>query len=230
MPDPQSIRQSAIKRFRSIFSNFIRGGFLKYHKDLKKDSALRVKDKLQNEFDKRLTALSAVREFQNSDAIEKMLRSFSGWATSITPETKEQADVHRAIKIIFSSMKQAANDQRDTLRDQGHKLENALSGVVAKEFGALAGVWHSRWREEGYKFRAAHKQLDEKIFLFSNTWATKHGMVKPGVDGWAHDHDAPGMLPNCKCSFRYIYSLKDLPEDMLTVRGKQALAAESIMV
>jgi hypothetical protein len=49
--------------------------------------------------------------------------------------------------------------------------------------------------------------------------------MKPGPDGYTDQITQPAEEVNCRCYYEYIYNLADLPDEMLTEKGRKDLAA-----
>jgi uncharacterized protein with gpF-like domain len=105
--------------------------------------------------------------------------------------------------------------------DQGHKMMASINAIVAKEAGAIAAQWEHHYSSDP---RHSHLMRDGKIYLLENSWARTAGLVKPSPDGIYEDHEQAGEWVYCRCTARYIYNLRNIPEDMLTNKGKEALA------
>ena len=124
---------------------------------------------------------------------------------------------------IRKSLAQLPFEERRVLIDQGHKLSASLSEILALEGGAIAGEWHSQWRRAGYNYREDHKERDMQVYTIRNNWAMQKGLMKAGPCGYTDDITAAGEEVFCRCSIRYLYNIRDLPETMLTAKGAAAL-------
>ena len=74
-------------------------------------------------------------------------------------------------------------------------------------------MWHSRWKDPGYDYREDHKEFDELVFAIRNSWAHQQGFIAADV-GYTDEQEMPAELWNCKCHYKYIYALEDLPSEM----------------
>jgi len=157
------------------------------------------------------------------EAIAKTLRRFSGWATSVPVGGSDIVDKVDVKKAVTKSIKVLPFVERRVIIDQGHKFRASLSEIVARDNKAIAARWHSHFKEAGYDFREDHKERDSKVYLVRGNWAQEKGLVKVGTDGYFEDVTAPGEEVNCRCWVTWVYSLRQLPEQMLTVKGKEAL-------
>jgi hypothetical protein len=59
-------------------------------------------------------------------------------------------------------------------------------------------------------------------------WAVEKGLIKPGPAGYTDEITRPAEEPFCGCYYRYLYNLRDLPANMLTEKGKEALQAARV--
>jgi hypothetical protein len=155
---------------------------------------------------------------------DKEFANFAGWSTSIPVGGSETTSRRETGKEIRKSLSQLPFEDRRVLIDQGHKLTASINAVVAQEGGAIALTWRSHWRQVGYDYREDHKDRDDKVYAIRGSWALQQGMMKPGSAGYYEDVTAVGEEIFCRCWAEYIYSLRSLPEDMLTKKGAEALA------
>lgn len=208
-----------------------------YHRDIEQGQILTrhpgvsrftldmIKPELRAELDRRIMAARDLIKLNKVQAQEQTQRRFAGWATSIPAGGTKQADRREEKKRIKKAIGQLPFEQRRVLIDQGAKLNAAISEVIANGGGAIAGEWRSHWKQRGYNYRVDHKERDKKIYLVRDSWAHKAGLVKPGPAGYTDDITRPAEEVFCRCWYVWLYSLGALPEDMLTAKGKAALAA-----
>jgi hypothetical protein len=60
--------------------------------------------------------------------------------------------------------------------------------------------------------------------LLRGNWAQEKGLVKPGDDGYYDQITAVNQEVNCRCFATGVYALRDLPSDMITEKGRAAMA------
>jgi len=202
-----------------------RGGVFKYHPGVSRFTVERLKPKMRSELDRRIAASANLITLNRQSSIEKTLQRFSGWATSVPAGGTTQADKPEAKASVHRALKQLPFEERRVAIDQGHKLISAINEIVASDGGAIAVEWHSHWRQSGYNYREDHKERDGKTYLLRESWARAQGLVKAGPAGFYEDITKPAEEPFCRCTGVYLYSLGQLPEDMLTQKGKDKLAA-----
>lgn len=188
----------------------------------------KVRPELRSELDRRILASADLIRRNRTEAIEKTLRRFSGWSTSIPAGGSNVTDKRQTKKDIKKSLGQLPFEQRRVLIDQGHKLVSAVNEIVATGGGAIAAMWHSRYRQAGYNYREDHKERDGEVYLIRDSWAHERGLVKPGEAGYYDKITKPGEEVFCRCSAAYLYNLRDLPADMLTAKGRAQLKAVRI--
>lgn len=75
-------------------------------------------------------------------------------------------------------------------------------------------------------YREAHKKLDGQVLLIPGSRAVEQGYVKKTGATYTDQVEAPGQEIFCRCYGTYLYDLADLPEDLLTAKGKLALRGE----
>lgn len=212
------------RHLRSMFDRLVKSGqLLRVHPGVSRFTLSNLDPSLHAELERRIHASAQLIRLNRDQAITKTLQRFSAWATSVPAGGTPDAD-RRKLKQEFSKpLKSLAFQERRVLIDQGHKLNASLSAVVAQDGGAIAARWFSHWRQANYDFREDHKDRDGKIYLLRGSWAQKGGLVKPGPAGWADDITQPGEEVFCRCKFVYLYHLRQLPDDMLTAKGRAEL-------
>lgn len=178
--------------------------------------------------------------------IQHMVNKFEGWASSVPvgkpPEKIGDKYVYNHGKKVWyrpgvdvkESIKKLARNEKykvdRVLIDQTHKLVSNINDVFATKNGAIAAKWDITHTKTGvggrpYEHRPEHVQRDKTIFLIKDSWADQQGLVKP-VHGYTTDIEQPGELPFCRCSYVYIYNIKSLPEEFLTVKAKKMLQSK----
>lgn len=202
------------------------GAILKFHPGVGRFTLERVKPKLHMELDRRIFAAADLIRLNRPAAVEKTLQRFAGWATSIPIGGTEVADRKKVKDQIRKPLASLPFEERRVLTDQGHKFTSALNEILANDGGAIAGEWHSHWRQPGYDFREDHKERDRQVYLIRDSWAHKQGLVKPGPAGYVDASTRPGEEVFCRCNYTFIYFLRSLPEDMLTAKGRMYLNKE----
>lgn len=198
------------------------GGLLKTNPGISKFTIEKLKPKLKSELDRRILASANLIKLNREEAISNTLRRFQGWATSIPAGGSQAVEKLEEKSYIKKSLSKLDFEERRVIVDQTHKLIANINDVVASNSGAIAAVWHSHWRQEGYNYREDHRERDGQIYIIKGCWAQEKGLIK-APNGYTDDITQPGEEVFCRCNYTYIYNLRDLPEDMLTAKGKDAL-------
>lgn len=206
------------------------GGLARYHGGVSRFTVDRLRPQLRAALDRRIMASADLIKLNRRQAVEKTLQRFSGWATSIPPGGASAFDKVETKQAIRKSLVSFSYEERRLATDQGHKLVASINAVVAEGGGAIAVRWHSHWRQPGYDYRPDHKERDGEIYLLKGNWAAIKGFVKPGDAGYYEAITAVAEEPYCRCWAEYIYALRDLPEDMLTIKGREEMERVSKIV
>ncbi len=212
------------RSLRSIYAAQVdRGGLLKMTPGVPRYTIANVKPKLRRELDRRIMASANLIKLNRQASIEKTLQRMSGWMSSV-PAGGSDAVNRREVKAdIKKALSQLPYEERRVLIDQGHKLVATLSNIVAVDGGAIAGQWHSHFRQANYDYRPDHKERDNKVYAVRGSWAIERGLINKG-DGYTDEMTAPGEEVFCRCFMTWFFALRDLPGDMLTKDGKNELA------
>lgn len=207
-----------------------RGGLLKRMPQISAYTLQRLTPALQAELNRRIMSSIDLIKINRPVAIAKTLQRFSGWATSV-PEGGFPSDIRKgAYKYVTvksdvqKSMTSLPFEERRVIIDQNAKLVSALNTVTAEAGGAIAAIWQSHKAQKNYDGRPAHNARDGKIFLVRDNWAIQKGLVKRGAGEYTDSIEQPGEFVFCRCSWIYVFNVRDLPADWLTKKGEEALA------
>jgi hypothetical protein len=179
-----------------------------------------VKPKLRAELDRRILASVNLIRYNREASIAKTLQRFAGWATAIPIGGSDVADKKEVRTGVRKTLTSLPWEERRVITDQGHKLAVAIDDIISVDNGAIAAEWLHVREGGGYQARPEHEARHGRILLIRGSWAHTGGLVRQ-IDGFTDDIEQPAELPMCRCRYRYIYSLRDLPVAMLTTRGKE---------
>ena len=214
------VREALSAEYRRLVDN---GTILRRHPGVARFTLHKLAPDMRAQLQRRILASADLIKLNREDAIETTLRRLAGWMSSV-PQGGSDVVKRREVKDhIKKPLQQLPFVQRRVLIDQGHKLNAGISEVIAQGTGALAGEWHSHYRQPGYNYRPDHKERDGTIYLLKGSWAMQQGLVKPGKAGYLDGITRPAEEPFCRCWVRWIYALRDLPPEMLTKKGRDAL-------
>jgi len=221
------IREAMAAVYRRLIE---RGVILKDHPGVERFTIDMVRPAARAELDKRILAAADLIKLNREEMRRLTLRRFAGWATSIPPGGVSEKDKRKTSQHIKQPMQSAPFEERRVLIDQGHKLRNSVSTVIAMDGQALAGIWRSHWRQAGYNYRPDHKDRDLLVYAVPNNWAIQAGLMKKGPNPYFDQITAPAQEPFCRCYWTWIYNLDALPVDMLTALGVKRLAEATALL
>lgn len=224
---PESVLNDTLTRtLGGIYKRLVDDGqLLKANPGIPKYTIERLKPKLRTELDRRMMVSRSLIKLNREETVEKTIRRFAGWASSVPAGGSRVVDVKDTKDNIRKALTSMSFVERRCVIDQSHKFVSSLNEIVAVDGGAIAVRWNSMWKRPGYQFRIEHKERDQLVYLLRNSWAKEKGLVKPGPAGYYDDVTKFGEEVSCSCFGTYIYNLRDLDESMLTQRGKDELAA-----
>ena len=195
---------------------------VRVHPGIDKVTLARIAPRLRGELDQRILASVNLIRLNRKKAIEQTLQRFAGWSTSIPSSGSSAIDVREAVSHIARPLRSRSFEERRLYIDQGHKMISNIQYVLALQTEAIAVEWNSHWRQAGYDYRPDHKERDGKIYALKGNWAIEEGLMNKGA-GYLEDMDTFGEKINCRCFGTYLRNLRDLPADMLTKKGREAL-------
>jgi hypothetical protein len=223
MPEAQ-VQDLLNRTIRGIYSRMVdKGGMLSLHKGISAFKLEMIRPKLRAELERRMMASASLIKLNREQMIAKTRQRFVGWSTSIPAGGSNAVDKADVKADLRKALKQLPYEERRVLIDQGHKFTAALNNIVAVDGGAIAVEWHSHYLQAGYNYRPDHKERSGKIYLIRDNWAQIKGLVKAGKAGYYDSITAVGEEVFCRCFATYVYSLRSLPGDMLTTKGREAL-------
>lgn len=213
-------------RFRGVYRRMVdKGELLRFHKGADKSVLLRVRPRLNDELSRRVAASAALIRLNREEMVERTVRRFTGWASSVPAGGSDVASRRETKKEVRKPLASLPFEERRVMIDQGHKFLASLSAIVATDGGALAGEWHSNFRQAGYNARPDHEDRDHgksgRVYLVRNSWAHQGGLVKPGPEGYTDDVTQPGEEVFCRCQWVWLYRVSTLPERLITERGRK---------
>lgn len=207
-----------------------RGGLLRRMPEISAYTIQKLTPALQSELNRRIISSIDLIKLNRPVAIAKTVQRFSGWATSV-PEGGFPSDIRKGTykyvdvkSDVQKSMTALPFEERRVIIDQNAKLISAINTTVAEAGGAIAAIWQSHKHQKGYDGRPKHNDRDGKMFLVRDSWVIDKGLVKRGAGEYTDSIEQPGEFVFCRCSWIYIFNLRDLPADWLTKKGTETLA------
>lgn len=184
----------------------------------------KVKPAARAELERRVFASVNLIKLNREEAISSTLRRFEGWVSSVPPTGAAELDKTELKKHIRAPLATMDFRERQVIMDQTAKFTQALNTSIALHGKALAARWYSRWKVPHYDYREDHKERDGLYYAVPNNWAIQKGLMKAGPTVFIDQITQPAEEVNCKCSFVYVFGLADLPDEMLTEKGRESIA------
>jgi hypothetical protein len=218
LPSTDRLSKTMRAALTGLYEKAISGRLLKNHPGVSLFTIRRIEPYLRSELDRRIMASVDLIKVNREEAIDRTLKRFAGWATSVPPGGSKVQDKTDVKRTVYKSLKSMRFEERRLYIDQGHKLLSNISAVVAIQSEAIAGEWN-HVHQKGYDGRPEHIARDGKVFAIRGSWALEKGYINKGA-GFLDEIDAAGMLPFCRCAVTYYQNLDDLPKSMLTEAGQ----------
>lgn len=223
------MREKLIQSLRMLYHRAVeRGGMLELHRGVGRFGPEQVAPQLRSVLERHILASANLIKLNRERAVQETVQRFSGWATSVPAGGSKATDKRETKGDIRKSLSQLPFAERRVLIDQGQKFLANLDETLAVNSGAIAGIWRSRWRQPNYNYREDHKERDGKLFVIRDNWALQKGLMKLGGRQYQDEITKPAEEVFCKCRYEAVYALRDLPPDMLTEKGREALKAVRI--
>ncbi|MGO9534062.1 MAG: hypothetical protein ACLP3B_23170 [Syntrophobacteraceae bacterium] len=111
--------------------------------------------------------------------------------------------------------------------DRGHRLVASEAATEAMRKGAIAATWHHHNYTADYDQCPEHTKRDGKCYAIRGNWAIEAGLMNKGA-GFTDEITAPAEESMCMCFYTYDNNIRDLPEHMLTKKGKRYLASDIV--
>lgn len=211
------------KRLSAIYTQEVeRGGLARAH-GMPTWKLQQVAPKLRAELDRKLMASANLIKLNREEMVTRTIRRFSGWATSIPVGGSEAVDRQEIREEVKKALKSLPYEERRVMIDQAAKFKASLSNIVATEGGAIGGIWRSHYRAPGYNYREDHKERDGKFYLIRDSWALEKGLIDPSGETFTDEIEMPAQAVFCQCRYRYVYNLRDVPRELLTKKGLEAI-------
>jgi hypothetical protein len=206
-----------------VFNREVKSGIMKRVPGVTRYTIDRIAPHLRAELDRRIFAGVDLIRLNKAAATQKTLQRFSGWVSSVPAHGSPATNFREVTREIIKPVQQVKFEARRVAIDQGHKLSAAVAHVVAQGNGAIAGIWHDRGEQDhNYDARPIHLARSGKLFLMRDSWAMNEGLIaKRGVEYYDDLPDQVSILPFCSCYMQFITSPRELPETMLTAKGRE---------
>ena len=223
---PESVLERALRsQLAKVYERTVKtGSVMRRHPGIEAFTIERIKPSLRAELDRRILASASLIKLNRKASVQRTLQRFAGWATSIPIGGTEVAQREEAKKSIRRGIAGLPFEERRVIINQGHKLAAAINDIIARDGGAIILIWHHVMeRTPGYQPRPEHVARNGVIFVLRDSWAIKAGLIKLDGHQYYDQVTAVGEEPFCRCFAQYRYNLQDVPEGMLTAKGRDEL-------
>jgi hypothetical protein len=223
---PEHVLEDTLKQtLSSIYKRMIDDGqIIKTHIGVPRFTIDRLKPRLRTELDRRMMISRSLIKLNREQMVDKTVQRFAGWASSVPAGGSRAVEVKDVKDNIRKALTSLPFEERRCIIDQSSKFVSSLNDIIAVDGGAIAGRWHSQWRRRGYAYRPDHKERDQKVYAIRDNWALEKGLMKAGPDGYTDQITKPAEEVYCGCSYQFLYNIRDLPDDMVTAKGRESLA------
>lgn len=223
---PESVLERALKdTLQRVFERSVKPGkLMQVHPGVSQFTLAQVKPALRAELDRRILASANLIRLNREASVARTLQRFAGWASSIPSGGTEVAKRREVKQEIRRGISGLPFEERRVVGDQGMKLVAAVNNIIAIDGGAIALIWHHVMeRGHGYQPRPEHVARNGKVYVLRDNWAIQKGFMKLAGAQYYDEVTAVGEEISCRCSAEFLYTLRDLPETMLTAASKEAL-------
>ena len=222
LPTDEESREVLAGILGSVYAREYRSGIARRVPGVSRYTLDRVAPHLRAELDKRIFASADLIRIRKKETVEKTLARFSGWASSQPAAGTFDFSPRALSKQITKDLVSFKFERRRVATDQGHKMSANVAHTVALGEGAIACIWHDRGSEDhNYDARPIHLARSGKLFLLKESWAMAEGLIRRGSSPYYDDIEPVAYLPYCSCYAEFIVHLQDLPEILLTKKGRE---------
>jgi uncharacterized protein with gpF-like domain len=200
------------------------GSVKRAHPGIEEWMVHRLEPRLRDELQRRIWAAADLIRLNRQQALAKTMARFKGFATSVPTGGTPEVNQRLVAQEIAAPSKSLDFITRRAQIDQTQKMIGNLNDIIADGAGAIAATW-DHVPELERQFRPEHTARHGLTYPIRGSWAAERGLLR-APDGWWQDFDIPGQLINCRCEARYLYSLEEVPPEMLTPAGRDALAKQ----
>lgn len=213
------------------YSDFMKNAQLT-HKGITKQSINDLKPKFRKELEDRVKISFNLMKNQENELKQRIASRFINYMTIDSEEVRGNGASKKSFLDFIDFSKEggiAENHALFILEDQTRKFTRALDDIIARENGAIGGIWHNRGDKKvtGYpegvnkptKAHGDHWEREGVFFVFRDSWAFKKGYIDANIYEKLEDGGV-GVAIGCRCWLEYIYDLRDVPYNYLTKKGR----------
>lgn len=154
--------------------------------------------------------VDAVSERVNE--IDARIKKFIDWANSdAATKKKSVADIRSVLKSINKWHKGFYTNRAFRFIDDVDIIANIENGAIS-----------ARWSySPPYTEECGHEPLNDQHFLIRDCWAIEQGLIN--TTNAKFFDEAPKQKGGCRCCFIFKFRIDQMPDSMLTKKGKESL-------
>lgn len=233
----------SIRNERGIY-NYINKGYTHFlknaqlsHKGITKQSLNDLKPKFRKELENKVQISFNLMKNQENEIKQKLASRFINYVTIDSKEVRGNGASKKSLLEFLDFAKEngiAENHAKFILQDQTRKLTASLDDILAKENGAIGGIWHNRgdkrvvgnpqglYPNGSTKAHGDHWEREGVFYTFKDSWGYKKGYIDAPIYENLEDGGV-GKAIGCRCWLQYMYDLRDVPYNYLTKKGRELL-------
>jgi hypothetical protein len=154
---------------------------------------------------------------------QSMLREFFDLVP--TGGTKDKTVKARIVEIK-KELRYLAKWDRLFYTYKARSFPAEIEHIFALTGNPLAAVWHyNNLDAQGeYQKTSDHEQRGDRVYAVRGSWAMEKGLMQVGPDGYLDEISIPGRELGCMCSLQWVTSVRRLPGNMITEKGRRELS------
>ena len=225
-----------LKRAYSDF--YTKEGFKKTNKGISKLKLSDLRQDFKKELDKKITISFNLIKNKENEIKQKLASRFINWLTIDSEEVRGKTTSKQSLLNFLDFAKEneiAEEHAKFILKDQTRKMVCAFDLLIAEANGAIGGFWKNRgdrrvvgnpngFYPQGNKTHNDHWNRDGVFYIYKDGWAYQKGYVKGSLYENLEDGGV-GVAIGCRCRMENVYDLRDVPKEILTKKGKEAVNA-----
>lgn len=223
---------------KKAYSDFYtKEGFKKTNEGISKLKLSDLRGDFKKELEKKITASFSLIKNKDNETKQKMASRFLNWLTIDSEDVRGKTTSKQSLLNFLDFAKEndiAENHAKFILEDQTRKMIANFDSMIAEANGAIGGFWRNRGDKrvvgnpnglypQGTPSHNDHWERQGVFYIYKNGWAYKNGYVKGELYENLEDGGVAVAI-GCRCRMENVYDLRDVPQEYLTKKGKEAIA------
>jgi hypothetical protein len=184
------------------------------------DSFDRLKPKIVSRYDFCMENFTR----QSKRYFDERINEFTDLLMDFLKQVPAGGSKDKLIKDVITEIKQELRYLEKWTKPFGSifSFQAEVENIFAVEGGAIAAKWAERLTP-GNEFEHDHSDRNGQIYLIRGNWALEKGLIKVGSNGFTDEITQPSEELGCPCRWIYRFSLRDLPDELLTEKGRSSI-------